>query len=276
MNNTRESLIPWAWAITPLNSTEFQCPGTANILGVFALVNIVMSVLAMVAGNRIVMKKLSCRTCGEKNSSTWTFLWPIQAGLILGGNALCAWINVSAHGFDKARMPRVWDLMLFYCARPRISWFVLLLTKNFAREWDHAAQQSNLAEMVMQILGSYYMGRTAHFAASHGLYLTHHLDGYQHGTDFHLMAGGALLYLVLLYLSIASLGLSTCAPGFSLLNQSRLDRGMNVEFEGVRVNPNEVENVGYGAIICNMMFATLSWVACWLFFAGYTRLAGDL
>ena len=43
--------------------------------------------------------------------------------------------------------------------------------------WTSAAKQTLIVEAIMQVVGWYYLGRTAHFATSHGYYLPYrHYD----------------------------------------------------------------------------------------------------
>ena len=63
--------------------------------------------------------------------------------------------------------------------------------------WTSAAKQTLITEAIMQLVGTYYLGRTAHFAASHGYYLPNRL----HNHDARLMYAGALLFLVVAYVT---------------------------------------------------------------------------
>ena len=62
----------------------------------------------------------------------------------LGANALCApWrecslriLVVRTPGYDAHRLPRTWDLTLFYVARPRISWLFLGALSTVGRDKD--------------------------------------------------------------------------------------------------------------------------------------------
>jgi hypothetical protein len=251
----RSDLIPWDWAITPLDQTLHTCPPPSHILGVFGVINVVSSLLGLVSGHRILIKRLTCSKMGKSGSHAWAITWVIQTGLVLGANAFNAWLTVNSAGYDLERMPKIWDLMLFYCARPRLGWIALLIAatlserKNYGGWWTSAALQSAVTEIVMIVLGSYYMGRTLHSAAIHGYLLPHHLDGVPFKSAYDLMASGSILYLILGLFSILALGL--------LVNEG-----------------NDLDSLS--ALILVLCVSLLPWMASWLFFSGFVDLAGPL
>jgi hypothetical protein len=256
---TGSDLIPWSWTITPLDSTEHVCPSPSHILGVFGMVNGISSVVSLISGNRIVVKRLSWRILGKADSNTWMITWILQAGLMLGANAFNAWLTVNARGYDSESRPKIWDLMLFYCARPRLSWIALLIAETIGEHtkghqwWGSAALQSLITEIVMVLLGSYYMGRLLHDAAMNGYLLPHHLDGFQYKSDYYLMASGSILYLILAWFSLLVLGPLLC---------------ISIS-EGLAFNQGTV-------MVFVLVVALLPWMASWLFFSGFVIVAGPL
>jgi hypothetical protein len=149
--------------------------------------------------------------------------------------------------------------MLFYCTRPRLSWIALVIAEtvqedqNYGQWWTSAAMQTLVTEAAMLLLGSYYMGLTVHHASTHGYLLLHHLDGVPYRSDFLLMTIGALLYLILAWASLVGL--------ITLIQM--VFKG-DAAFDDTRVV--------YGALAV----ALFPWLASWLFFVGYVRLAGPL
>ena len=132
--NTSE-LIPWPWAIAPID-TAAPCPGWNDILVTFAIVDVVTALLSVLVGHRRVLRVLTCRLFGRDGSRSWRFLWPVQLGLQLGGNAFVAARIVQAPGLLPQLLPAAWDLMLFYVARPRLGWLLLPFLAHVGRAAD--------------------------------------------------------------------------------------------------------------------------------------------
>jgi hypothetical protein len=252
---TRQQLIPWSWAITPLNTTSTACPGPGEILGIFAGENLLVSIISLIAGHRAVVYFFTCGNFGKHGSNSWMYMWLLQVGIMLGANAINAHITVSAAGYDTSRMPAVWDLMLFYCTRPRLSWIVtgvISYTRYSLQRvgkvkidhgdgpWDNAVKTSSISELVMQLIGLYYKGRTVNFAVTNGYFHLHALDGVPFKSEFHLMAIATLFYLI-------------TAP-FILTGSFATAKYFIPVF----------------------VFACIPWGLSWLFITGYTLLAADL
>lgn len=114
--------------------------------------------------------------------------------------------------------------------------------------------QHLVAEAAIQLVGgTYYAGRTAHFAASRGYYYANALWGCPWKSDAKMMYAGALLYLVFLL------------PIIFLANGILFQAG----FEGAY-------RQGSDPLVNNYLLSLIGWIGSWLFFAGYVRLAGDL
>jgi hypothetical protein len=249
---TVADLTPWPWVIAPQDPDRI-CPNTSQILGLFAAVNAISGALAVVAGHRRVVKTLTCGILGHEDSGSWRYLWVLQVGLMLGANALNAWITVAAEGYDHERMPAIWDLMLFYTTRPRLNWIffliVIAVVKGRWRSfWIGAAKQTIIAEIFLQLAGLYYAGRTLRFAAERGYYLAGHLDGNPHKPDALLMYAAALLLIIY---SFASTLLWSIVDYFENGNDE-----------------NIIEYAVFGVAIV--------WMLHWLFISGYVSLSGEL
>jgi hypothetical protein len=161
-------------------------------------------------------KNVKILTCGwlgnEQNgrSREWMYMWFFPLALNLGANALNPWITVSTPDYDTTTSPKVWDLMLFYATRPRIGWVVLSSLSGYQAKvgkygpWTSAGRQAARAEGFLFVIGTYYMRRTAHFAALHGYYLAHHTE-FDQGLNIRLMIAGALLYLIFAFYTLAIL-----------------------------------------------------------------------
>ncbi|MCJ1345915.1 hypothetical protein MMC31_004125 [Peltigera leucophlebia] len=257
--------IPWSWAITPLDLSDHHCPQSPQILGSFAIINACVSAIAPLLGHRKVVNYLSCGALGKAHSQSWKYLWILQVILQLGANALCALMVINSPGYITYKMPAVWDLMLFYTTRPRIAWMVLGALKGVGRSrsdptagyWESVGRSSFISEIVLECIGTYYMGRTAHWAHLKRYYILHHLDGYVHRKSILQMIIGALVYLVNLVGNIFILWSSA---------KAEIDGDRKAGLKAL---------VHFLAEIFALAWATsVSFVSSWVFMAGYVQLAG--
>ncbi|KAF2476912.1 uncharacterized protein BDR25DRAFT_42126 [Lindgomyces ingoldianus] len=115
--------FPWDWTIESLDQTTHKCPSVSSLLGTFAIVNGVVSLLAVFFGHRLVVKKLTCGFFGKRGSRAWTWMWILPVGLQLAANAFIALLIKKSTGYTADF--KISELMLFLVARPRLSWIVL-------------------------------------------------------------------------------------------------------------------------------------------------------
>ncbi|KAH7135653.1 hypothetical protein B0J11DRAFT_166016 [Dendryphion nanum] len=115
--------FPWNWTIESTDPAVYKCPTVSSLLGTFAAVNGVVSVLAVIFGHRWVVKKLTCGWCGKRGSKSWKYLWILPVGLQLAANACIALLIKRSAGYSGDF--KVSELMLFLVARPRLSWIIL-------------------------------------------------------------------------------------------------------------------------------------------------------
>ncbi|KAF2194946.1 hypothetical protein K469DRAFT_698508 [Zopfia rhizophila CBS 207.26] len=115
--------FPWAWTIESADLTTHKCPSVSSLLGTFAAVNGVVSLLAVIFGHRLVIKKITCGICGKRGSRAWTWMWIVPVGLQLAANAFIALLIKKSDGYYADF--KISELMLFLVARPRLSWIVL-------------------------------------------------------------------------------------------------------------------------------------------------------
>lgn len=257
--------IPWSWAITPLDLSYQNCPQSPQILGSFAIINLTVSAIAPLLGHRKVVSYLTCGLLGKPHSQSWKFLWILQVILQLGANALCALMVIKSPGYITEKMPAVWDLMLFYTTRPRVAWLVLGALKSVGKSksnptagyWDSVARSSLLSEIVLECMGAYYMGRTAHWAHLNHYYILHRLDGYVHRKSILQMIIGALVNLVHLAGKIVIL--------------------WSISTAEIKWEPQG----GFGAVLHFLRqiwllawLTSVNFASSWVFMAGYVQLAG--
>jgi hypothetical protein len=113
--------------------------------------------------------------------------------------------------------------------------------------WTSAARQTLIVEAIMQVVGSYYLGRTAHFATTHGYYLPNrHYD-----SNARLMYGGALFTLVVTYMSMIGI-------------YGELAQLVTRDPTGSKEFTNYAFSFGY-----------VAYTGSWLFWSGYVKLARD-
>ena len=254
--------LPWKWTVAHLGSiflitddspnyyppqNPFDCPSVSHVLGLFATVNAVVSVLGVILGNRKVARMLSCRILGKERSRAWRFLWVIPLGLQLGANALVTALIQQTPGYGWGFS--FTDLMLFYTARPRLSWLILNLLHlpRWSEDdsprndglWKSAARSQIIAEFLLELLALYPIGITVHHGVTHGLYQVWDPTP----TAVAMMYGGALLYLVMVFLNIVQL-IVVMRRGFYL----------------------------HPTILIPMLVV---WIASWLFWVGFLRLTVD-
>jgi hypothetical protein len=120
-NNT--VYLPWSWTIVSTDPAEHPCPSVSGILTTFAIVNVVASLLSIVFGNRVIVNNLTKGKLGKPKSNSWWWTWTIGVGLNLLANAIIAGIIKHSAGY-KADF-KLWELMLFLLARPRLTWIVM-------------------------------------------------------------------------------------------------------------------------------------------------------
>lgn len=147
----------------------------------------------------------------------WSFpviMGILLAGLQLGFNFWVAHIIKSAPGYNEVPLAR---LALLFCCRPRLSWLSCLLAlasdekleKTFRFKpggdgvWaarlvlSSVAVSSAVAEAIMQLLGSYFLGTTANIGRQRGFFLVHQLRPKMWGRDARRMYIGALCWVML-------------------------------------------------------------------------------
>jgi hypothetical protein len=289
---SREIYLPWIWATKPIDPSKHKSPTVLFILLTYLAVNSLTSVLGIMLSHRTVVRKISCGLLGKDKSNSWKWLWVVQLGLHFGADIIAAYITIHAAGWDQERAPKFWDLALFYASRPRLAWLLLgqlgiyklqkagrpaahpgkaensVETQEtdspdrvvnapteapIEGDWTSAAKQTLIAEAIMQVVGTYYLGRTAHYAASHGYYQLHR----NYDANAKLMYGGALFTLIITYASLLGIWGSL----YQLITRR--------PFRGDPRQPETFVNAA-------LMFGYGAYIGSWLFWSGYVKLAGDL
>ncbi|PVH82254.1 hypothetical protein DL98DRAFT_653314 [Cadophora sp. DSE1049] len=135
------------------------------------------------------------------------------AGIQLGANFATAYIIKNTPGYGHVPAPL---LALLFCCRPRLGWFACLLSL-FPDRWltkyfhlqpgtgpfvdgglavNRVGVSAAVGEIIMQCLGSYFLGKTAHVGVEKGFYLNKHLTPFFKGMEARNMYVGAMFWLV--------------------------------------------------------------------------------
>ena len=256
----RSDLIPWKWSVKPEDSSDRggECPSELSILGTFGIINILVSTASLVTGHRWFVKKITCGYFGRNDETrSWYLLFIFPLGLQLDANAFIGYLYGTAPGYGSTFS--IVDLMLFYTTRPRLSWLILaFFTLIDSCTWDQNLYEKStkaalLAEILLQLIASYYTGTTVHFASQHGYYYNGHLNG-QYATGAKLMYAGAMISLIFLFLTLIFL------IRFVIRRPEHWDKYQR---------SYRVSAIPLAVISCT------TWLGSWLFWAGYVQLAGD-
>ena len=140
------------------------------------------------------MTKLTLGICGYRVSRMWMLMGPLTVALHIASNAVEAILIKSTKGFEGID---VVQLILLWCTRPRMAWMVIALIPWQAKDamYFSVASSSIFSEVVLQVIGSVYMGIASNYARRQKFYRTGRLNHTQHGTDAILMYAGSLLWL---------------------------------------------------------------------------------
>ncbi|KAH8594402.1 hypothetical protein B0O99DRAFT_177835 [Bisporella sp. PMI_857] len=124
--------------------------------------------------------------------------------------------------------------------------------------WESAAKSSIIAELVLLLISTYYMGRTADFAAQKGFYLaSSNIGGWPR-----TMYAGALFSLITVFQC-------TMLLGFTIVWKRAKKDGDIIKWLEKRI-PARYFFFGL------LFLASTSWLASWFFWVGYVMTAGDL
>ncbi|KUJ12810.1 uncharacterized protein LY89DRAFT_785387 [Mollisia scopiformis] len=153
------------------------------------------------------------------SGSTWPVIKTILLAILFAGiqlffNFASAYVVKNAPGYEHVN---VHLLAMLFCTRPRLGWIVCFLS-SIPSTWVERyfnTQQSDvlskgmmsiarvgisaaMGEVIMQLLGSFYMGKTVHVGVIRGLYKHNHLYPYWKGHQARDMYNGAILWAIAL------------------------------------------------------------------------------
>ena len=256
------NLFAWQWTVA-YNSTDvssarptYKCPTTRAQLGSFAIVNGVTLIASLILGHRSVIKFLTCRMFGSKESSTswWLLSGAASAALSIAGNAINAGLIKATPGFENISVSH---LVLLWCARPRLAWTGALLAAVGAENsyYTSLGASCTIAEGILQTMASFYIGRTAHWAVISGYLKEGRLVDIPGAHDARIMYAGVLLWLITIAFAFIVWLVLLCYTTCSSKKEGETD----------------IILFGIGFTITMI----LPLVGQWLFWVGFIGLAGD-
>lgn len=282
LNTKQNPLIPFDWVITANTTSDTSqiCPRSSLVLGTFAAINVIAATLNLILGSDRVVSKLSCGLLGKPDSGGWRYMWVVSLGLQLESNALIAMVVKNTPGFLNTF--DVGDLVLFLTTRPRLNWAFLVIGHFLCESpfstvkadgkrtnWWSAATSAAVAEIILQLIGFYTMGRTAAFATGRGYYKEWTTEYRALPSSAKLMYGGAMYYLtfgaVAMFCCFVVL-VNLIAQGFFHYFMPKYDRDPE-DVKG-REGTNMLQFLLLdGSFVC-------TFIASWLYWAGFVQLAG--
>lgn len=275
------TLMPWKWSMKgPEDSPNQNCPSPSKILGTFAIANLATTLLSLVIGNSFILGKVSFGILGRYPTPLSVLSgWILPVALQLAANTIIAFLikHTAGYGDDFS----VAELVFFLIARPRLSWIVFLCigaikapravgeSKPSVPPYASTSMAQGCAEIIMQLISCYYMGRTAHFAASHGYLVPGRLSG-PVGHAAQLMYSASLFWLTLGLIAAIICGIGYPSLALSEDMEARLFTTISAPEK-----PLEPLVLGQaGAVLIPIVI--VNWLACWLFWAGFVKLSGSL
>lgn len=313
-SNTTISYLPIPWTITSINESEHTCPSSSSLLGTFAAVNGIVSLLAVLFGHRRVVEELTCGFFGKRHSQSWKILWVVPVGLQLAANACIAWMIQRTDGYNSNF--KISELMLWLTARPRLSWIILggfAFQKHAVKAYPHARQATELrSSSKLNLTTSYEELRSSPYDSQRSLDNPYvHVDS-EAQDFFHdypwwsafmtQFIAEFMLQIMALYVMGRTAHYGTVRDYYkiSLPTYWDIPAPARMMYSGAlyylvagslflifafffivyQMFSSKVRLLGKGntvAIVFSLWFLLIStWLGSWLFWAGFVKLAGDM
>jgi hypothetical protein len=301
------SLLPWGWRIQSTDPT-YRCPSNREKLASFAVVNVIMSICNLILGRRDVVNKLTFERWGRKDSFPyfWVYSALVTVSLAVLANFINALLVKRAPGFEAVPFAA---LALFWFTRPRLGWIAtgLVTVQWDAQIYSSLAVTSLAAEVILQGIGAFYIGRTAVYAMRNTLLNSSKLSNLRQGVSADLMFSGALIWLVSIWIFYARViwtfsgigkvlelvskrvlkvpliiccGLSTCFCWVLCCcghRKSSLKPNFDIDGFLEDIGPDRGQGLGDKLESMRLMFLFMivPFVGQWLFWVGFIGVAGD-
>ncbi|KAI1345656.1 hypothetical protein F5Y01DRAFT_51426 [Xylaria sp. FL0043] len=267
-------MIPWQWTIKPTGT----CVSNEWKLRSFAFINVATLIAAFLSQGR--------STSPIVRGLQWyphPVSWFSKGTLIVALQLLANWFNTLlvqiTPGYEDT--PDV-QLMLLWFSIPKLTWLTILLIGVRSSEApDSSAVSSTLfAELIFQLLSSYYMSMTVQYGLKHNFY-SGGLENAERGASAQHMYVGALIWLiVIICLALVGLVLATTS---SIEKSRRSEETLLIKSQGAaygtfpiagqnnrifRKTPVEM----YQILVIGML---LLWIAQWLFWDGFVGVSSE-
>jgi len=152
-------------------------------------------VLSLIFGNRTITVGLTNGFLGRKYTEAWKYSWILSVAFKHLGNLYAALLTHKANGYSDNF--HIWQLYLFYFARPRIEGIVggLFASNSPQSSYRSFGFASIIAELVTFPFTAQIMGMVASLAGKTSAFWFNQHQGI-HGFPMHLMYGATVWWLL--------------------------------------------------------------------------------
>ncbi|KAF2963786.1 hypothetical protein GQX73_g9786 [Xylaria multiplex] len=266
-------ILPWRWTIKPTET----CASNEWKIRSIALTNIATLFAAFLSHGRSTPRIIRGFLLRPRPGS-----WFSKAALIVALQLLANWFNTfliqKTPGYEDT--PAI-QVMLLWCSIPRLTWLTVLLigVRSFEALDFSATSPYLLAELIFQLLSSYYMGITIQYGRKHNFYFGG-LENADRETPAQLMYVGALIWLIIVCL--APIGIILAAT-YSIEKNRRLEKAPLMRSQGgaygtfpVGGQNNRVSHKTPMALFQILVIGMLLlWIAQWLFWGGFIGVSSE-
>ncbi|KAJ8121450.1 hypothetical protein ONZ43_g2101 [Nemania bipapillata] len=264
-------MIPWQWTIKPMKT----CVPNEWKLRSFALINVATLIAAFLSLGKSTLRIVR------------GFLWHPHPGGWFSKGTLIVALQLTANWFNTFLVQTtpgyedipVIQLMLLWCSMPRLTWLTVLLTgvRSFDVQDSSAASSSLFAELIFQLLSSYYMVLTIHYGRKHSFY-SGSLENAERGKSARLMYVGAMVWLIVICLALVGLILAATyksrpRPEKTLLTRSQ--ENAYGTFPAASQNNKASHKTPAALFQILVIGMLLLWIAQWLFWGGFIGVSSE-
>lgn len=268
-------MIPWQWTLKPTET----CVSSEWKIRSFAFVNIATLIAAFLSQGRST-PRIVPDLRWYPHPGSWFFKGTLIVALQLLANWFSTFLVQKTPGYED--VPFV-QLMLLWFSIPRLTWLTILLIGVQSPEalGSSAASASLFAELIFQLLSSYYMGMTIHYGQKHNFY-SGGLENAERETPAQYMYAGVFIWLIVIVICLALVGLVLAAtsstewsqrPEKKLLTKSQGAAYGTFPVAGQNNESSHATPVALFQIL--VMGMLLLWIAQWLFWGGFIGVSSE-
>jgi len=247
--------VPTRWIISPadvLNGADpadYNCPRSSSIFIAFAITNILVSLLSVVAGYRPVQYIMTCHLVGKPNKkNTIQYAWILPLITQFLGNAILGAIIHNTPGYNNVS---VGDVVMIYLIRPRIAliflWTITALIRVHGEyAWLSALIGNAVAEIILQIAADIYLI----------------VSGYKFYGNWSSVLG--IMIFMCITTGLAAIGVARILFASRAMDATGNDLSVT-EYNGRRLSHSLGNRMKHWVFV--MAFIVWSYLLSWLFFA---------